>query len=73
MAVWSLIAFCDQYIEQEEPWKGEDGSSVVVADLLFVVGKISDLLGPFLPQTSQKIREQIKSDKKAEGLFPRLR
>ncbi len=73
MAVWSLIAFCDQYIEQEEPWKGEDGASVVVADLLFVVRKISDLLGPFLPQTSRKIREQIESDKKTEGLFPRLK
>ncbi len=73
MSIWSLIAFCDQYIEQEEPWKKEKGSEKVVANLLFIIGKISNLLGPFLPEASEKIKDQLQDRKKTSILFPRLK
>ncbi len=73
MTIWNLIAFCDQYIEQEEPWKGEEGASVVVANLLSVIKKIASLLQPFLPDASQRIIDQLSGKQKAESLFPRLK
>jgi len=38
---------------------------------LLVVGEIANLLRPFMPQTADKILEQIKNGK-SEPLFPRL-
>lgn len=73
MSVWNLIAFCDQHIEQEEPWKGEEGASEVVADLLFVLEKIAGLLQPFLPQASQRMSNQLAGKKEPGSLFPRLK
>jgi methionyl-tRNA synthetase len=73
MSIWNLIAFCDQYIEQEEPWKGEDGAPVVVANLLSVLGKITFLLKPFLPDASQRMADQLSGKQKKESLFPRLK
>ncbi len=43
----------------------------VIKDLLVVLGEIAELLKPFLPETSEKILEQIKTNK-SEPLFPRL-
>jgi len=67
--IWELIAFCDKYIEKEKPWEG--GKDEVIANLLFAISEISQLLKPFLPETSEEIFEQIRS-RKAETLFPRL-
>lgn len=73
MSIWNLIAFCDQYIEQEEPWREEEGAEAVVADLLFVLGRIAGLLEPFLPQVSQKMLNQLTGQKESSSLFPRLK
>ncbi len=73
MSIWNLIAFCDQYIEQEEPWQGEEGAEEVVADLLFVLGRIAGLLEPFLPQASQRMLSQLAGQKESSSLFPRLK
>ncbi len=71
VAVWQLISFCDRYIEQEKPWEGGEKAKEVISDLLVALGEIADLLKPFLPETSEKISEQLKTDK-SEPLFPRL-
>lgn len=73
MSIWNLVAFCDQYIEQEEPWKGEEGATTTVADLLFVLDKIASWLQPFLPAASRRMAEQLSGKGKAESLFPRLK
>jgi len=39
--------------------------------LLLVIGEIAKLLEPFLPETSEKILQQIKT-KKSQILFPRI-
>ncbi len=70
-AVWQLIGFCDKYIEEKRPWEKKQDSQEVVADVLGALQEIAQLLAPFLPQTSEKILEQIEMGK-AEPLFPRL-
>ena len=67
--IWELIGFCDKYIEKEKPWEG--GKDEIISNLLFALLEIADLLKPFLPETSEKIIQQVKS-KKTEALFPRL-
>ena len=32
MAIWELIAVCDQYIDQEEPWQEKENSEEVIND-----------------------------------------
>ncbi len=74
--IWDLTGFCDKIIEKEKPW--EDASQElriknqkIMGALTLVLKNISTLLEPFLPQTSEKILNQIKN-KKSEPLFPRL-
>ncbi len=80
-AIWSLIGWCDKYIEKERPWEGKNQQ--VIHDLLFSLANIASMLGPFMPETSKKIFGQLgigAADKrwrfrprKAESLFPRLK
>lgn len=70
-SIWELISFCDKYINQEKPWEGKENASQVVSDVLFALNKISDVLFPFLPETSEKIKKVIET-KNSEMLFPRL-
>jgi len=67
-SVWDLIGFCDKYIEKEKPWEKKENSKQVLAELLFVLDIVGDLLNPFLPQTSEKIKKQ-----KSGNLFPRIK
>ena len=70
-SIWELITFCDKYINEEKPWQAGENSSVVVSDCLFALSEISDLLSPFLPETSEKMKKVLET-KKSEALFPRL-
>lgn len=69
ISIWDLISFCDELIEKEKPW--EVKNQKIIGDLLFALREVAKLLQPFLPETSEKILEQIES-KKSEILFPRL-
>lgn len=81
MAIWELISFSDRYIDRERPW--EEKKKKAIANLLFALSEIACLLRPFLPETSEKIFQQlgIKPEekpwkfkiKKGRPLFPRLR
>ncbi|PIU99221.1 methionine--tRNA ligase [Candidatus Wolfebacteria bacterium CG03_land_8_20_14_0_80_36_15] len=79
-AVWELISFGDKYLNENEVWKisDPDKKSKKLANLLFVLISVAELLKPFLPQTSEKILSQleVKGDKykvkKIETLFPRI-
>ncbi|MFH0906901.1 MAG: methionine--tRNA ligase [bacterium] len=74
--VWKLIGFCDEYIERNKPWelsKSEpEKFKQIILYLLYALKEIAFLLEPFLPDTSEKILNQIKQNKKTETLFPRL-
>jgi methionyl-tRNA synthetase len=73
--IWSEIQHADQLITEKEPFKliktdrarGED----IIRDLVRTVKTIAEALQPFLPQTSEKILQAIKENKKPENLFPR--
>lgn len=65
-AIWDLISFCDKYIDQEKPWEQKENSEKILQDLLFVIDNIADLLEPFLPETSKRIK------KREIPLFPRI-
>lgn len=73
--IWKLIACCDGYIENKKPWEltGEDKPKAkkIISDLLYCISEIANLIEPFLPETSEKIKKQIKSGK-SEILFPRI-
>ncbi|MFH1643483.1 MAG: methionine--tRNA ligase [Patescibacteria group bacterium] len=71
VAIWSVIGACDKIIEKEKPWEKKNGWEKVVEDLLLALFYIAKMLKPFLPETSDKILEQI-STKKAEAIFPQL-
>ncbi len=79
--IWKLISFCDEYIEREKPWQffsSNPKSEIrnpeiekVLSSLLYCLSEISDLIAPFLPHTSEKIRNQLKTGE-PEILFPRI-
>lgn len=73
--VWNLIGFCDGYIEREKPWElaktDKNKLEKVLSDLLYCISEIANLIEPFLPETSEKIKSQLKSGK-SESLFPRI-
>ncbi len=72
IAIWALISFCDSYIEKERPWEEKAGQKEVISNLLCVISNISEMLNPFLPQTSEKISEQFFI-LKSKPLFPRIK
>lgn len=73
--IWKFISFCDKYIENNKPWEliktDKKELEQVLSNLLYCISEISDLIAPFLPETSQKIKNQIKTGK-IEILFPRI-
>lgn len=70
--IWELISECDRYINEQKPWQESKAQKKVIGDLLSVIGEIAKLLGPFLPETSEKIIKQLKM-RKSEPLFPRFK
>ena len=71
--IWKLISWCDSYVEKEKPWKIKDKKKLeqVLSNLLYCISEISELIEPFLPETSDKIKKQLKSGK-PEILFKRI-
>jgi len=63
VSIWDLIGFCDKFIEKEKPWEERKGQREVIENLLFSLSQIAELLEPFLSQTSEKIKKQIKGKK----------
>src|SRR3989338_6654544 len=72
-SIWDLIGWCDRYINEKKPWEWEnkENSAQVIFDLLFALQNIAELLSPFLPETSEKIKE-ASSEIKPVALFPRI-
>ncbi len=69
--IWSLIEELDEFIQRDEPFKvvkidKEKGKEMIIKyiKLLF---NITQSIEPFLPETSKKIKELIKQNKKPEA------
>ena len=57
--IWKLISFCDRYIEKKRPWEKSKNRLSVINDLLIILTNITQILQPFLPETSEKIFKQL--------------
>lgn len=79
-AVWDLIKFGDETVNDEKPWAIEDRDekAKVVFNLVAILDNVAAMLSPFLPETSAKITKSIVwegnrvTTKRGEVLFPRL-
>jgi len=76
--VWQKISLLDKFINDEKPWvlakTNTQQLKSVLAHCVDQIQEIGILIGPFLPETSEKILEQFKGPKIVSGksLFPRL-
>jgi methionyl-tRNA synthetase len=78
-AIWELIGMANKYVEETKPWnlakenKTEELKNFI-ALLIKVIRAVEYALDPFMPKTSEAIRDQIKADSisKGEPLFPRI-
>lgn len=73
---WDRIQALDKRINDEEPFKlvktDAKKGEALIAELVSELGRIADLLAPFFPDASEKIKEAIEKNKKPNTLFPRI-
>ncbi|HVS78770.1 MAG TPA: methionine--tRNA ligase [Candidatus Saccharimonadales bacterium] len=77
--VWEQVKGLNQYIEEEKPWElakagDEEHLKEVLAYMVGALLEIAELLAPFMPATSEKIRELFSSGVLKEvppPLFPK--
>lgn len=73
--IWGWISEADQKISGEKPWElAEEKAQPILEELVQTLQKIAINLQPFLPETSEKILDQLKGPKIKAGkpLFPRV-
>ncbi len=78
--VWTLVSSCDKYIDTEKPWEASDKTKQkeIFSNLIHSLKAISELIEPFMPETSEKMKKQLGENaglfniKKGEALFPRI-
>jgi methionyl-tRNA synthetase len=78
-AIWEVVTFGDLYVNEMTPWKLEgEEKKKAMANLLFILESVTQLLESFLPDTAEKIAKNIERNNgrmeitKGENLFPRL-
>lgn len=75
--IWDKIRTTDRSLETTKPWEliktDPDKATSVIENLIRQIIEIQELLIPFLPETSKKIREQFSAPKikLVDPLFPR--
>jgi methionyl-tRNA synthetase len=74
--VWNSVREANKYIEDNKPWElaknDETKFKEVMKKLTVDLSAISNLLEPFLPETSEKIKKALET-KKVEPLFQRIK
>jgi methionyl-tRNA synthetase len=74
--VWDIIGEIDAKIAETEPFKlvktDPEKAKEIIRELVTKVWKVSSLLIPFMPQTSEQIREAVLKGEKPEPLFKRI-
>lgn len=77
--VWEQVRGINQYIESEKPWQiAKENDQIHLTEVLaYIVSslvEIADLLAPFMPETSSKIKDLFSQDvihPLEETLFPK--
>lgn len=76
LAQWADISTLDGLIQEQKPFEvyktDKDRARLQVTYLVKELSRVAERLEPFMPETSEKILDAIKANKKPENLFPRL-
>ncbi|HRY82798.1 MAG TPA: methionine--tRNA ligase [Candidatus Moranbacteria bacterium] len=74
--IWNIIKEDNKYIEDNKPWELQKNNPVgfqkIMQFLLRRLNVISELIIPFMPETSEKIKKALET-KKVEPLFQRIK
>ena len=75
-SIWKLVRETNILIDEKKPWQlAKEDKKIELERVLnlayFHLCKIAELLSPFMPETSEKMRNQL-DDLRPEPLFPRL-
>ena len=74
--IWDIVRKDDKFIEDSKPWElakeDENKFKEVMQELVSDLFLISELLIPFMPDTSEKIKKALEAGK-TEILFPRIK
>jgi methionyl-tRNA synthetase len=69
--IWALIKKLDGYVTDYEPYKlvktDKEKTEAVLANLLYGINVVADILSPFMPGTSKKIQEILGATFAADG------
>ncbi len=62
--IWGFIGRCNRYVEETAPWKlHKEGPAERLKTILYVLAEalriIGGLIRPFMPQTAERIYEQL--------------
>ncbi len=68
--IWEVIHFADGYIEKKRPWEESSESEEAIKDLLVILKFLVTQLDFFLPDTSEKIRNQLETGEK-KAIYPK--
>ncbi|MEK6945298.1 MAG: methionine--tRNA ligase [Nanoarchaeota archaeon] len=70
--IFSFVDVCNQYVQDKKPWETNDKK--ILFELKESILKIADLLWPFIPSSSEKIKECFSKPKiiKSEILFRKI-
>jgi len=70
--IFAFIDICNEYVQKTQPWKS--GDKKVLYELKESILKIAELLWPFIPESSEKIKKcfSVKNIKKSEVLFKKI-
>jgi len=63
VTTWNLISYCDKYISDTKPWEkisDEKEFQKILGELVYILGNISLMISPAMPEISKKILEFFK-------------
>jgi len=70
--IFAFIDVCNEYVQEKKPWETKDKK--VLYELKEAILKIAELLWPFIPESSEKIKKIFSGKKitKPEALFKKI-
>ena len=73
--IWSRVGVLDERITREAPYKlvktDKEAAQKIIFEMTQELYLIGRMLNPFMPETSEKIKDAIVANKKPENLFAR--
>jgi len=71
--IFGFIDICNEYVQNKKPWETKDKK--VLYELKEAILRIAEMLWPFIPESSEKIKKQFSAGKikKGEILFKKIK